>query len=226
MPPHPFMGSTALYIINNFFLLLSQPAPIGCREITWRGRRGTDWLWSQTHGHCHASPPSPSAVALIPSAAAITRCERGWCWQGGAAEQQSGRKRSKEAAPLKTKSSRGRRRGRISTGHEGWSLRTEGGGQRGVGSSRLDGPSDALMEHGPDFRILPLPWVCFPFCCLYLVFLCGRSISQRGISVFLLTPLFFSARSLYSHLLLPLINTWLTEGDRLCRCCLPLMCRC
>lgn len=29
------------------------------------------------------------------------------------------------------------------------------------GASRLDGPSNALMEHGPGFRILPLPWVCF-----------------------------------------------------------------
>lgn len=36
-------------------------------------------------------------------------------------------------------------------------LAAEEGGRRGGGSSRLDGPSDALMEYGPGFRILPLP---------------------------------------------------------------------
>ena len=38
-----------------------------------------------------------------------------------------------------------------STGFDCWQQWREGG------SSRLDGPSYALMEYGPGFRILPLP---------------------------------------------------------------------
>lgn len=149
------------YIINDLLLLLFQPAPMRSWDENHMTReRATDKLWMgddsrlrQTQGHMLPYPPF--AVACITTAAVITM-ERGGRMleadrQGGAAEwQEAGERGSCSTDDQETERERVYPQD-VRAGSRG------GGG----GASRLDGPSDALMEYGPGFRILPLPWVCF-----------------------------------------------------------------
>lgn len=109
----------------------------------------------ETRGHTAVPRPPSAGCSHHNARGERRRCREkraqrwGWCWQGGAAKHQE-------------QGGGGGGKGWTSTGHESRLLRTQprwrarglGGGD---GSTRLDLPGDALMEHGPGSRILSLP---------------------------------------------------------------------
>lgn len=176
-------------LLINRFLLVPQPPLIGHRHVTWSGGEEGAGLADgarEARGHTALPRPPSAGCSHHNPRGESRRCReeraqrRGWCWQGGAAKHQEqgggggGRGRKRQQRPQDMRAAR-------------WG-RGHGGGQGdwgGGGSTRLDLPGDALMEHGPGSRILPLPWVqsCLRLCCRLCVCVCACSLACACLSV-------------------------------------------
>lgn len=166
------------YIINVF--ILWQPDSIRSWDgITWWQREGegidgcrvaVNGRWQQAEAHRHSClPPFCCSVhyyyscSLSDGRGDVEGRMVEWGRAGLLSDWARGRRGRKPLSRwLRHRRRRRREKERERESPQDVSVGSRGGGGGGTFQTGwLDGPSNALMEHGPGFRILPLPWVCF-----------------------------------------------------------------